>query len=84
MQRSIAILGGALLLLFGSSRSARADTAAELSPVVVTATRVAESSFDIPASIDRVDQATRKRTCGPASSRKRDIGDLESLPDLII
>src|SRR5271165_7100966 len=58
MQRSIAILGGALLLLFGSSRSGRAETAADLSPVVVTATRVAESSFAIPASIDRVDQAT--------------------------
>ena len=30
------------------------EASADLSPIVVTATRVAESSFDVPASIDRV------------------------------
>jgi iron complex outermembrane recepter protein len=37
---------------------ARADGGAELSTIVVTATRIAESSFDLPVSIDRVDRAT--------------------------
>jgi iron complex outermembrane recepter protein len=37
---------------------ARADSGAELSTIVVTATRIAESSFDLPVSIDRVDRAT--------------------------
>jgi iron complex outermembrane receptor protein len=46
-------------ILCGLSRGAgaQADSAADLSPIVVTATRVAESSFDVPASIDRVTQA---------------------------
>jgi iron complex outermembrane receptor protein len=35
-----------------------AETVVELSPVVVTATRVAESSADLPASVDRVDRRT--------------------------
>lgn len=34
-----------------------AARAADLSPVVVTATRVSESSFDVPASVDVVNQA---------------------------
>jgi iron complex outermembrane receptor protein len=38
--------------------SASADGAPELSPIVVTATRVAESSADLPVSIDRVDRHT--------------------------
>jgi iron complex outermembrane receptor protein len=46
------------LILLGMGTMAVADPAVELSPVVVTATRVAESSADLPASIDRVDQAT--------------------------
>ena len=49
--------GAALLQLFAFSGIA-ADTAADLSPIVVTATRVPESSFDLAASIDRVDRAT--------------------------
>src|ERR1022692_4966295 len=32
-----------------------AETDADLSPVVVTATRVAERSFDLPVAVDRVD-----------------------------
>ena len=63
MPRTTAIsLGGALLLACAFHRAARADVAVEaapdLSPVVVTATRVPQPSFDVPASIDRVDQAT--------------------------
>jgi iron complex outermembrane recepter protein len=51
-------LGCVLPLVFGYSLRANAEAVAELSPIVVTATRVAEPSFDIPASINRVDQAT--------------------------
>ena len=40
----------------GRCEAAAADSAAELSPIVVTATRVAESSFDLPVSVDRVDR----------------------------
>ncbi len=36
---------------------AHAEPAADLSPIVVTATRVPASSFDIPASVDRIDRA---------------------------
>jgi iron complex outermembrane receptor protein len=36
---------------------AQGEPSADLSPIVVTATRVAESSFDVPASIDVVDRA---------------------------
>src|SRR5450631_2177931 len=62
MPRSTAISrGGALLLacaLDSGARAELADEAPDLSPVVVTATRVLQPSFDVPASIDRVDQAT--------------------------
>src|SRR5450631_3872310 len=37
---------------------ARAETSLELAPIVVTATRVAQSSADLPASIDLIDQHT--------------------------
>jgi iron complex outermembrane receptor protein len=37
---------------------ARGEGASELSAIVVTATRIAESSFDLPVSIDRVDRRT--------------------------
>ncbi len=37
---------------------AAADTSFELAPIVVTATRVAQSSADLPASIDRIDSRT--------------------------
>jgi iron complex outermembrane receptor protein len=39
-------------------RAAAADSGLELSAIVVTATRVPESSLDLPVSIDRVDKAT--------------------------
>ena len=38
----------------GSAQSAPADAPARLAPVVVTATRTEESSFQVPASIDRI------------------------------
>ncbi len=48
----------ALSLLSGAMcRPAGADEPLELAPVVVTATRYAESSADLPASIDRVDRS---------------------------
>lgn len=57
MRTRIAIsLAGAGLALTANCRNALADGSPEMSPVVVTATRVAQSSFDLPASIDRVDQ----------------------------
>ena len=40
------------------SPTASAETALELAPIVVTATRVAQSSADLPTSIDRVSQET--------------------------
>src|ERR1700723_3265408 len=48
------LLAAALCALCGLNRAARAQT--DLSPIVVIATRVAESSFDVPASVDRVSQ----------------------------
>jgi len=46
-------------VVFGASVlvQAFAADAPELSAVVITATRIAESSFDLPVSIDRVDRA---------------------------
>ncbi len=59
MQRSTSIsLGAVCLLACGYGTSAHADADLDLSPIVVTATRVPESSFDLAASIDRVDRAT--------------------------
>jgi iron complex outermembrane receptor protein len=58
MQRLLKTSLGGVMLIGGYSVGGHAETAADLSPIVVTATRVAESSFNVPASIDRVDQAT--------------------------
>ena len=52
MLRRIALAAG----LLTAGAGLRAQTL-ELSPVVVTATRVAESSADLPVAIDRVDRA---------------------------
>jgi iron complex outermembrane recepter protein len=54
--RSAISSAGAVLASIACCADAAADSMAELSPVVVTATRVVQSSFDLPASIDRVDQ----------------------------
>ncbi len=56
MRRSTAILCSVSLLLAWRT-SAPAQEATELYPIVVTATRVSQSSFDVPASVNRVDQA---------------------------
>ncbi len=53
--------GTVLLMLSVPGRGAEPGQAADLSPIVVTATRVAESSFDIAASVDRVDRAEIQR-----------------------
>jgi iron complex outermembrane recepter protein len=56
--------GRAAVLLYGvvmgsaAGVDARADNPGELSTIVVTATRIAESSFDLPVSVDRVDRGT--------------------------
>ncbi|HTB27413.1 MAG TPA: TonB-dependent receptor, partial [Steroidobacteraceae bacterium] len=51
------ILAGVPAVFFLDGGGARAHASEDLSPIVVTATRVAESSFDIPASVDSVSQA---------------------------
>src|SRR5882757_1375198 len=56
-QGFIAVAGGFIALGAGV-QAARAEASFELSTIVVTATRVAQSSADLPASIDRVDQET--------------------------
>jgi len=56
MRRRAAVsVAGVLLGVGASYQGALADTA-ELSAIVVTATRVAESSVDLPVSVDRVDR----------------------------
>ena len=52
--KGMLLLAAVLCALCGLNRAARAQT--DLSPIVVIATRVAESSFDVPASVDRVSQ----------------------------
>jgi iron complex outermembrane recepter protein len=56
--RAAVSVAGALLGVGASWQSALADSAPELSAIVVTATRVAESSADLPVSVDRVDRRT--------------------------
>src|SRR5450631_2110276 len=51
-------LAGFCLMAGALGRMAVAQSSLELAPVVVTATQVAESSADLPASIDRVDRRT--------------------------
>jgi iron complex outermembrane recepter protein len=51
------ILAGVPAVFFLDGGGTRAHASEDLSPIVVTATRVAESSFDIPASVDSVSQA---------------------------
>jgi iron complex outermembrane recepter protein len=56
--RAAVSVAGVLLGVGALCESASADGAPEMSAIVVTATRVAESSFDLPVSIDRVDRRT--------------------------
>jgi iron complex outermembrane receptor protein len=53
-----ASLASVFLGLGAACLPAWADAEPELSTIVVTATRIAESSFDLPVSIDRVDRRT--------------------------
>ena len=56
MRRRAAVsVAGVLLGVGASCQDVLADTA-ELSAIVVTATRVAQSSADLPVSVDRVDR----------------------------
>jgi iron complex outermembrane recepter protein len=57
--RGAVVSGAGVLLGVGAAwLSAAAAGAPELSAIVVTATRVAESSVDLPVSVDRVDRHT--------------------------
>jgi iron complex outermembrane recepter protein len=51
-------VAGVLLGVGAGCQSASADGVPALSAIVVTATRVAESSVDLPVSVDRVDRHT--------------------------
>ena len=56
-RRVLALLS--ICMAFGTATTITfADAAFELAPIVVTATRIAQPSADIPASIDRVDRQT--------------------------
>ncbi|MEP6886572.1 MAG: TonB-dependent receptor, partial [Gammaproteobacteria bacterium] len=54
----IAVSWGALLGLAAFASCAWGEVTPELSSIVVTATRISESSLDLPVSIDRVDEQT--------------------------
>jgi iron complex outermembrane receptor protein len=56
--RGFVVRAGVWLAIAAGWQHASADTALELAPIVVTATRVAESSAEVPASIDVVDRGT--------------------------
>ena len=58
MRGRAAILLGGVVMSSAAGMAAWADSGAELSTIVVTATRIAESSFDLPVSVDRVDRST--------------------------
>ncbi len=57
-RRIAAALAGVMLGVGAFVSSAQGETDTELDTIVVTATRVAESSRDLPVSIDRVDRRT--------------------------
>ena len=50
---------------------AEGDLPTDLSPIVVIATRVAESSFDVPASVDRVSQEEIQKASSRSTSPSR-------------
>src|SRR3984957_16421433 len=56
--RTAVVMAGVLMGSGSIVPNAWGESAAELTTVVVTATRIAESSFDLPVSIDRVDERT--------------------------
>jgi iron complex outermembrane receptor protein len=58
MRGRVAVLLSGVVMSSAAAVEAWADSGAELSTIVVTATRIAESSFDLPVSIDRVERGT--------------------------
>ncbi len=59
MRGQIAVsLAGAMLAVGGVSGAASAEDIQQLDTIVVTATRIAQSSIDLPVWIDRVDRRT--------------------------
>jgi len=58
MRLRAAILVCGVAMSSAAGVDAWADSGAELSSIVVIATRITESSFDLPVSIDRVDRGT--------------------------
>ena len=58
VKHDVCTVAFASLLFAGGWQTAAAQSSAILAPIVVTATRVAESSADLPASIDSVDAGT--------------------------
>jgi iron complex outermembrane receptor protein len=56
--RTAALPAGVMFCIGALCGNAWSESQPDLSPVVVTATRIAESSFDLPVSIDRVDRRT--------------------------
>jgi iron complex outermembrane receptor protein len=56
--RTVVTLAGVLLVTGAGCLPVWADGEQQLSPIVVTATRFAEASLDLPVSIDRVDRRT--------------------------
>ena len=58
MRGRVAVLLCGVVMGLAAAAQAWADSEAELATIVVTATRIAESSFDLPVSIDRVDRGT--------------------------
>jgi iron complex outermembrane receptor protein len=61
MRKCAATVIGSLCIAWAAAPAARGESAAELSAVVVTATRIAESAFDLPVSVDRIDAGTLSR-----------------------
>src|ERR1700684_752130 len=57
-RRIAAVLAGVMLGVGAVVSSAQGESDTELDTIVVTATRIAESSRDLPVSIDRVDRRT--------------------------
>jgi iron complex outermembrane receptor protein len=58
VKHALVIVAAGLISAGAAGRVAQAETSLELAPIVVTATRVSQSSADLPASIDRVDGRT--------------------------
>jgi iron complex outermembrane recepter protein len=58
VKHAVVVIAAGLISAGAAGRVVQAETSLELAPIVVTATRVSQSSADLPASIDRVDGRT--------------------------